>query len=99
MSLTADKTIPAEAIAAVPGPEPAAAARPPVAMAEHVALPWIIRLRFVLLAGEIALVAIRHSSFHPASAAVPIGLQLLSNFWLLRYARTPQGSRRQVRHS
>ena len=67
-------------------------ARSTATTAVHVALPWVIRLRFVLLAGEVVLVAafdsLRHSSISPAWAAVPIGVQLLSNAWLLR--QTPR---------
>ena len=55
------------------GPAAEPARRSTATTAVHVALPWVIKLRFVLLAGEIVLVAVfdslRHSSISPGWAA------------------------------
>jgi two-component system, sensor histidine kinase RegB len=80
---------PARTPAPVPDEAPAQG-RSPATLAVRVALPWVIQLRFVLLAGEAVLLVVLgstgHASVSPAWALIPIGLQLLSNFWLMRHA-------------
>src|SRR5688572_23210321 len=58
-------------------------------LAPNVALPWIVQLRFLLVAGEAALVLFLGEHGGPGKWALcgtVIGLQLLANLWIVHFA-------------